>query len=168
MEIRYMPPEVLGPQPMPYATRSTKYSSHEQTGSLSLTSPSTKTSLKVGGVGLCLAVGKRGEHVVDYLVEVSRSLWNFSLPGVQSKIFRKNPLVFLSANIAAPSSLSLMRTLRHSHTNTHARKQGGAAKESGKVSPGDVLIDIDGFSMTKEVSFLDFFSTTSSPLLKLC
>ena len=83
-------------------------------------------------------------------------------------IFRKNRLVFLSANIAAPSSLSLMRTLRHTHAQTHARKQGGAAKESGKVSPGDVLIDIDGFSMTEKVSFLDFFSTTSSPLLKLC
>jgi hypothetical protein len=81
-----MPPEVLGPQPTPYATRSTKYSCHEQTGSLSFTSPSTKTSLKVGGVGLCLAVGKRGEHVVDYLVEVSRSDAGSPIKDIQKKI----------------------------------------------------------------------------------
>jgi len=70
MQIRYVPPDALPPAPNSSQKTLPGMVKSEESKHLSFSSPGDKSPLKVGGVGICFRIGPRGEHVVDYLIQV--------------------------------------------------------------------------------------------------
>jgi hypothetical protein len=80
MQIRYEPLEVLSSTPSSVFKTPTRIVESEHSNqlskapsrdlSLSFSSPADKSPLKLGGVGICFRTGQKGEHLVDYLIQV--------------------------------------------------------------------------------------------------